>query len=139
MSHQSRSVATRVAAVMALVLVSAAALGGCKEDPKLKVTGIDPSDGDFAGGERVTIQGNRFTKDGIRIAKVYFGNKTAEVIKFEGDDKLIVKAPGGTAGETVDILIIFEPGGEITLKQAFTYTVPSQADVEDLGSKKKAP
>ncbi len=136
MSHPSRSVVARVAAILAFVLAAGIAAGGCKDDPKLKVTGFDPQQGDFAGGERVTITGNRFTKDGVRNAKVYFGNKAADVIKFEGDDKLIVKAPAGNPGEEVDILIIFEPGGEITPPQKFKYTVPSQADVKDLGSKK---
>jgi hypothetical protein len=137
MSHLSRSVATRVAVAVAVVLAAGVVLGGCKDDPKLKVTRFEPTEGDFAGGERVTIYGNRFAKDGVRNAKVYFGNKEADVIKFEGDDKLIVKAPAGNPGEEVDILIIFEPGGEITPPQKFKYVAPTQADVKDLGGAKK--
>jgi hypothetical protein len=34
---------------------------------------------------------------------------------------MIVEAPGGKVGEKVDVLIIFEPGGEIKLPKAYTF------------------
>ena len=111
-------------------------LMGCKEDKKLKVTGIDPTSGDFQGGTKVTIQGNRFTKDGQRAASVYFGGKKADVLGFGGDTQLVVKTPGGNPNEKVDVLIIFEPGGEITLKQAYTYIEKKEVDVQDLDTSK---
>jgi hypothetical protein len=118
------------------LLVGLVSFAGCKEDKKLKVTGIEPSSGDFQGGTKVTIKGNRFIKDGNRAASVYFGGKKADVLGFSGDAQLIVKTPGGNPGEKVDVLIIFEPGGEITLKQAFTYVEPKEAGVEDLDTSK---
>jgi hypothetical protein len=107
-------------------------LGGCKEDKKLKVTGLDPNVGDVGGGTRVIIKGNRFTKDGARSAKVYFDGKPADVLGFRGDKELLVRAPGGEVNKKVDVLIIFEPGGEITLKQAFQYVEPKEIGVDDL-------
>jgi len=109
-------------ALVPALLLLALALGGCKEDKKLKVTGMDPMSGDFQGGTKVTITGNRFTKDGQRAASVYFG----------GDTQLVVKTPGGNPGDKVDVLIIFEPGGEITLPQKFEYIEKKEVDVKDL-------
>lgn len=141
MSH--RPTASHVVA-LAAALAATCLLGACSEDTKLKVTGIEPSKGDFAGGTRVVIKGNRFIKDGQRNAKVYFGDcatigdncKPARVLGFRGDSELLVQAPGGQIGDTVDVLIIFEPGGEITLKDKYTYVQEGKADVGDLDIKK---
>jgi hypothetical protein len=127
MSHLRRH-ATALAVVFALV-----ALGACSEDTKLKVTGLEPTKGDFNGGQLVRIAGNGFMKDGTRSAKVYFGARQANVVRFDGDAGLIVQAPGGDVGQTVDVLIVFEPGGEIRLAKAFTFEEPGGArSVEDL-------
>jgi len=116
-------------------------LGACKEDKKLKVTGIDPSTGDFQGGTVVTFKGNRFTKDGSRRVTVFFGNdgdwEKADFIRFRGDDEFMVRAPGGEAGKTVDVLITFEPGGEIRLRQKFKYVERDMPDVGDLDTDQK--
>jgi len=32
---------------------------------------------------------------------------------------------GGSPGEVVDLLVVFEPGGQLTLRSAFTYVDPS--------------
>ena len=125
-----------VPAIALLVL----ALAACEEDTKLKVTGLEPTSGAFEGGTRVTIKGNRFTKDGQRQVSVWFGSgeakKKADVLGFQGDSRLVVRAPGGQPNEKADILIVFEPGGEITLKNAFTYVEEKKADVGDLDIKK---
>jgi hypothetical protein len=123
--------------VLSLVLGGLVLLGGgCKEDKKLKVTGLDPNTGEVAGGTRVIIKGNRFTKDGARNARVYFNNKPADVLGFRGDGELLVRAPGGELNQKVDVLIIFEPGGEITLKQAYQYVEKEKVDVDDLDTSK---
>ena len=119
----------------ALVLVSLLALGGCNDDKKLKVFGLDPKTGDFNGGQTVRIKGNGFQADGNPLAvKVYFGNRQASVIRFDGDSDLYVTAPGGKKGEVVDVLVIFQPGGETPKSDAmkFTYVEPSTTDVDDL-------
>jgi hypothetical protein len=90
-------------------------------DKKLKVTSIEPNHGDADGGSYVKIHGNRFLADGARNAKVYFGSHAGSVVRFASDSEMIVQAPGGKPGETVDVLIIFEPGGEMKLPKGFTF------------------
>ena len=107
---------------MPLVLLLAMAAAACgSEDTKLKVTGIEPEKGDVNGGTYVRIKGNRFLADGARNAKVYFGTRQGTVIRFASDSELIVEAPGGKVNEKVDILIIFEPGGEMKIKNGFEF------------------
>jgi hypothetical protein len=122
--------------LLALVLSFAAACGS--SDTKLKVTGIEPEKGDVEGGTYVRIKGNRFIADGARNAKVYFGSRQGTVVRFASDSELIVEAPGGKANETVDVLIIFEPGGELKIPKAFTFVEKSNGDmrVQDLDTKK---
>jgi hypothetical protein len=131
MSHRSRFLASAVV-VTAILLLGAS----CKEDKKLKVTSLDPKRGDFQGGTLVTFKGNRFTKDGARRATVYFGSsgswKKAEFLGFKGDDEFRVRAPGGEPKKKVDVMIVFEPGGEITLANAFEYVEIEIPDVGDL-------
>jgi hypothetical protein len=119
-------------ALAVVVVVATCLLAGCKEDKKLKVTGISPSRGDYMGGQLVVVTGNRFTADGVRSVKVYFGGVPANVLRFEGDDTLKIQAPGGKIGETVDIKFYFEPGGVLTVPKAFTYFEEDAATVEDL-------
>jgi IPT/TIG domain-containing protein len=87
----------------------------------LAITGVEPANGDAAGGTYVKLKGSRFIADGARSAKVYFGSRQGTVVRFASDSELIVEAPGGKAGETVDVLVIFEPGGEIKLPKSFTF------------------
>lgn len=113
---------TRRSPVLPLVLLLALAAAACgSEDTKLKVTGIEPEKGDVNGGTYVRIKGNRFLKDGARNAKVYFGSRQGTVVRFASDSELIVEAPGGKPNEVVDVLIIFEPGGELKIPKGFTF------------------
>jgi hypothetical protein len=108
------------------------------EDTKLKVTGIEPNQGDSDGGTYVKIHGNRFLADGARNAKIYFGSRQGTVVRFASDSELIVEAPGGKPGETVDVLIIFEPGGEMKLAKGFTFIEKHQEapSIKDLDTSK---
>jgi hypothetical protein len=125
-----------ILSILALVV----ALAACgSSDTKLKVTGIEPEKGDVEGGTYVRIKGNRFIADGARNAKVYFGSRQGTVVRFASDSELIVEAPGGKPNEQVDVLIIFEPGGELKIPHGFTFvektvTAPS---VNDLNTDKK--
>jgi hypothetical protein len=107
------------------LLLALVALGGviaCSDDdPKLKVTDLSPITGDTEGGTFVVIKGNRFLKDGPRNAKVYFGSRQAQIIRWQSDSELIVQAPPGKPDEVVDVLVIFDPGGQLTLKKVFKY------------------
>ena len=122
---------------MPLLLVLVLAACG-SEDTKLKVTGIEPEKGDTEGGTYVRIKGNRFIADGARNAKVYFGSRQGTVIRFASDSELIVEAPGGKPNEQVDVLIIFEPGGELKINKAFTFVEKQETnlDVNDLDTSK---
>jgi hypothetical protein len=107
-------------------------------DTKLKVTGIEPAQGDASGGTYVRIYGNRFVADGARSAKIYFGSRQAASPRFANDGEMIVEAPGGKPNEVVDVLILFEPGGELKLPKAFTFVEKQQQnlDVKDLDTSK---
>ena len=112
------------------------------DDPKLKVTNIQPDKGDTDGGTYVVIRGNRFIKDGPRNAKVYFGSRQGSIVRFQSDSELIVQAPGGKPDEVVDVLVIFDPGGQLTIKKAFKFVDkddigPTVDDLDTSGKKKK--
>src|SRR3954453_9247880 len=122
-----------------LLLVLLALFAACgNNDTKLKVTGIEPEKGDTEGGTYVRIKGNRFIADGARNAKVYFGSRQGTVVRFASDSELIVEAPGGKPNEKVDVLIIFEPGGELKIPNAFTFVEKDNAtpSVNDLDTSK---
>ena len=131
---------TRRLPLLPLLLVFVAlGLTACgSEDKKLKVTGIEPEKGDVEGGTYVRIKGNRFIADGARNAKVYFGSRQGTVVRFASDSELIVEAPGGKPDEKVDVLIIFEPGGELKIAKGFTFVEKNNAgpSVQDLDTSK---
>jgi hypothetical protein len=87
----------------------------------LAITAIEPTTGDAEGGAMVAVTGTDFIASGPRNAKVYFGSRQGRIIRFQSDSKLIVEAPGGKPGETVDVLVIFDPGGELRIAKAFTF------------------
>jgi IPT/TIG domain len=136
-SRFSRSLArsTRGASCAALLLLSLC-WAGCNSDGPLAVTAIEPSEGNFLGGTYVRIKGNRFTKDGARSAKIYFGSRQAGLPRFASDTEMVVEAPGGKLGDTVDVLIIFEPGGELKIPNAFTYIELKTKTVDDVSTKR---
>jgi hypothetical protein len=103
-----------------LVLVVGLAACG-NSDTKLKVTSIEPNQGAADGDQYVKVHGNGFMSGGVRSVKIYFGGQPGEVTRTASDSELIVHAPGGTQGQTVDVLIEFEPGGEIKLPKAYTF------------------
>lgn len=114
---------------------------GCGDsDRRLRVTGLSKSAIDYEKGETLAISGNRFTADGPRTAKVFFGTQQGVVKRFNGDNELIVEAPGGKLNETVDVLVVFEPGGQLTIPKAIKYVAKGDgASVDDLTTKKDAP
>jgi len=125
--------------VLPLVLLSLASAGCGEKDTKLKVTGIEPERGDVEGGIYVRIKGNRFIADGPRMTKVYFGSRQGTVVRFASDSELIVEAPGGKPNEKVDVLIIFDPGGQLKIKDGFTFVEKHNepANINDLNTDKK--
>jgi hypothetical protein len=59
-------------------------------------------------------------------------------VRFASDSELIVEAPGGKPNENVDVLIIFEPGGELKIPHGFTFVEKNNSgpQVQDLNIKK---
>jgi len=123
-----------------LVLLVALVAASCgKPNPKLMVTGIEPDRGDTEGETYVHIKGNRFTADGPRTAKVFFGGRPGRVISFPSDGDMLVQPPGGKPNEVVDVLIIFDPGGTLKIPNGFRFfeKTNSMPSVDDLGSNRK--
>jgi hypothetical protein len=136
----ARTPTTYLCAALALLVgaggLAASACGS--ENTKLMVTGLDPEKGDAAGRTTVRIKGNRFTVDGPRTAKVYFGGRPAEVTGFENDNTLVVVAPGGKPNEVADVLIVFDPGGQLKISNGFRFVEKNQVapTVDDLNISK---
>ena len=110
---------------------------GCSEDTTLKITRLSRSSG--SPGETLNIYGTGFQSSGRKDVKVFFGTKKAKVKGFKGNTQMTVTVPGGIEfGKTVDIKVVFEPGGELTYEKAFTYAVPTVGDPNELlgGGKK---
>jgi hypothetical protein len=128
------TLAPTLAVTLALLFGLLASACGSENNPKLMVTGIEPDKGDVEGGTYVRIRGNRFTADGPRNAKVYFGGRQGSVARFESDSVLVVQAPGGKPNEVVDVLLIFDPGGQLKIPGGFKYVERNQAtpSVDDL-------
>jgi hypothetical protein len=140
MAMPSFSTSTTLCAALALLVGTGglASMACGSENTKLMVTGLDPEKGDSAGRTTVRIKGNRFTADGPRTAKVYFGGHPAEVTGFENDNTLVVVAPGGKPNEVVDVLIVFDPGGQLKIPGAFRFVEKNNATptVDDLNINK---
>ena len=89
--------------------------------PVLRVISLEPANGDVEGGTYVLIKGEHFMKAGPRSVKVYFGSRQGAVVRFQSDRELVVQAPGGKPNEVVDVLVVFDPGGQMKLEKAFTF------------------
>lgn len=114
-----------LAAVAAFGVASCGGKSGGASSPgaKLRVTALDPATGSPDGGQPITIKGEGFMSES-RAITVYFGDSQAQVIDVPSDHEVKIEAPAGPAGQAVDVLIAFEPGGEIKLPHAFTFTGP---------------
>lgn len=87
----------------------------------LKVTAVEPATGTPAGGQPVVIRGAGFMAES-RAIEVYVGEAPATVIAVASDSELQIEAPAGEPGAAVDVRVVFEPGGELRLPQAFTFS-----------------
>jgi hypothetical protein len=67
---------------------------------------LEPDQGDAIGGTSVKLMAaSQFTDDDAKTARIYFGGKLGKVIRVVSSEELLVEAPGGTAGETVDVVL----------------------------------
>jgi hypothetical protein len=128
------------ATLVLLSVLAAPVVSACsKENTKLMVTALEPNQGDTEGETYIRIKGNRFTADGPRTAKVYFGGRQGHVIRFESDNEMVVQPPGGKDKEVVDVLIVFDPGGSLKIPSGFKFVEKrgNMPSVDDLGTKSK--
>ncbi len=129
-----------VAVDAAVASVTSIASDAAVADPstsQIKITSVAPDKGDADGGTYTMIYGTGFLNSSPRAAKVYFGARQGEVVRFASDGELIVQAPGGKPGEVVDVLVVFDPGGQTKLVHAFTFIekTTNGPTVDDLGTK----
>lgn len=82
----------------------------------LDVSHLLPSSG--GPGTEVVIHGTAFGS-GSRSVRVFFGAKEAQVGEVT-DTTITVTAPKISAGETVDVTVKFEPGGEVKITDGFS-------------------
>jgi hypothetical protein len=111
---------------LAISLVLGLAVAGCggkgakaPEASKLNVTHIEPTAA--APTTPIVIHGSGFMAES-RSIQVYLGETPANVLSVDSDTDLQVEVPAGEAGAAVDVKLVFDPGGEITLPHAFTFT-----------------
>ncbi len=73
------------------------------DDPQ--ITGIDPSQGEPAGGALVTISGSQFEEETAGETSVDFGGVPATEVAVVDDSTITCLSPAGTDGDTVDVTV----------------------------------
>ena len=105
----------------ALVLTFGLSLAGCEENKNLSVTGVEPKNGKYLGGDRVYIEGTGFSNQGFTV---YFGKKKASNCFIESATRIACDTPAGTKDEEVDVQVVFDDSKESTRPKAFKYIDP---------------
>jgi hypothetical protein len=93
--------------------------------PAPTVTDVVPNHGPAAGGNQVTIFGTNFTG----ATEVHFGTTDASTFTVNNSSRITATAPGGTAGQTVDVSVT-TPGGTSSTAGTdddYAYDVPQPA------------
>ncbi|MDB4968723.1 MAG: hypothetical protein JWN44_4412 [Myxococcales bacterium] len=116
---------------LAYAVVALLGLAGCSNE--LKVTGVEPAQGTYAGGEDVVIKGNGF-QPGRGGVTVKFGKHDATAVVVAAADKIHVSTPGGDPNTTVDVTVIFDDGKAFKVGNGFHYMAP----VDNRGTLDKA-
>jgi hypothetical protein len=119
--------ALAVASALSATLGVAACGGKGASEPTggtLAVTSVEPTSAAPASGVPIVIHGSGFMAES-RAIQVYIGDAPANVLSVDSDSDLQVEVPAGEAGKTVDIKVVFDPGGEIRLAHAFTFAAAS--------------
>jgi hypothetical protein len=96
-------------------------LTACEENKNLSVTGVEPKNGKYLGGDRVYIEGTGFSTQGFTV---YFGKKKASNCIVESPVRLACDTPAGTKDEVVDVQVVFDDSKESTRPKAFKYIDP---------------
>jgi hypothetical protein len=106
--------------LFAAVMACGGKSGGSKGPgvSQLQVIELLPTKG--APGEPITIKGEGFMTES-RAVTVFFGDAQAQVIDIPSDTEVMIEAPAGEPGTSVDVVITFDPGGEIKLPHGYTF------------------
>ena len=116
--NRHRNIAIHV--IFAFVCAWMVGCGGCNPEPV--PSGMTPLEGEETGGTAVRITGEKFDmKNGVTVT---FGGKEGTDVSVPSKTEVTVNTPPGTAGQTVDVVIINKgkPDAPVTLTQKFTYT-----------------
>jgi hypothetical protein len=97
------------------------AMVGCSDE--LKVSGVQPPQGTYGGGEEVVIKGNGF-KPGRGGVTVKFGKRDATSVVVASTEAINVMTPSGDPNTTVDVTVIFDDGKAFKVANAFHYMQP---------------
>ena len=109
-----------VLAVLTIVCAWMAGCAGCNPEPI--PSGMSPTEGPETGGTTVQITGEKFDmKNGVTVT---FGGNNAQSVTVPSETQITAVTPGGTAGETVSVVVTNQgkPEVPVTLSQQFTYT-----------------
>lgn len=91
-------------------------IAGCSASHPLALT---PHRGGQVGGQAVRIEGEEFTEHGP--VSVYFGVRAAKAVVVHSPWLITVLTPQRDVPGTVDVVLRFGDGTELTLPQAFSY------------------
>ena len=110
-------------AVLAVLTILCAWMAGCAGcNPEPMPSGVSPTQGPETGGTTVQITGEKFDmKNGVTVT---FGGENAQSVTVPSETQITAVTPGGTAGESVSIVVTNKgkPEVPVTLSQKFTYT-----------------
>jgi len=93
-------------------------LVGAYEYRGTTITSVSPGVGPAVGGPNITISGDYFLNDGSTV--VTFGGLTAGIVSITPPNSIVVTAPMGTRGSTVDVVVSSNNGID-TLVGGFSY------------------
>ncbi|MEM9490739.1 MAG: hypothetical protein AAGC55_16445, partial [Myxococcota bacterium] len=131
--HDTRGLVCSVFLIFGLILTSVA----CEDSGTLMVHRLSRDKG--VPGDMVRIYGSGFQASGAKQVRVFFGSKKAKFIRYEGDEVILLEVPGGHEfGTTVDVELVFEPGGSKKLEKAFKYAEIARLEVDDFQKKDEA-
>lgn len=122
-----RSSTLFVTSVMLIAVMSCGGKSGGAKGPEgagLQVIELEPTSG--APGQPVTIHGEGFMSES-RAVTVVFGDQPAQVVDIPSDTDIVIEAPAGEPGTSVDVVITFDPGGEIKLPNGYTFVAAADA------------
>ncbi|HEX7774368.1 MAG TPA: Ig-like domain-containing protein, partial [Pyrinomonadaceae bacterium] len=94
--------------------------------PSPTLSSVSPTSGPISGGTVLTLTGSQF----VAGATVTVGGVAATSVNVTSSTSITATAPAHTAG-VVSVVVTNPDGGNATLNNAYTYTLPSDIILED--------